>query len=243
VPKLPSRIGQWQEVETALTADIAAGRLLPGEKLPTEPELCERFNVGRHSLRRALAALAGSGRLRIRQGSGTFVAEKAVLQYNIGTRTRFSQNLSDQGMIGSGSLLSADTVDVPAEVARALDLQPQSQVHCFKALGRADGVPISLGTAWHPAARFPDMVAQRRSGLSVTKVYAASGISDYLRRDTTFISRPALRAESVALEQSPDHPVIVTIKIDVDLDDRPIGYSEVVWSAERVQFTIGPNAL
>ena len=38
--------------------------------------------------------------------------------------------------------------------------------------------------------------------------------------------------------QHPDQPVLVVVKTDVTDDGRIIGYSEAVWSADRVRFTI-----
>lgn len=52
---------------------LKQGQLKPGDKLPTEMELAERFEVSRTSVREALAALSLTGVLEIRQGEGIFV--------------------------------------------------------------------------------------------------------------------------------------------------------------------------
>jgi len=49
------------------------GQLNPGDKLPTEMELAERFQVSRTSIRESLSALSLTGILEIRQGEGIFV--------------------------------------------------------------------------------------------------------------------------------------------------------------------------
>ncbi|MGI6448785.1 MAG: FadR/GntR family transcriptional regulator [Desulfitobacteriia bacterium] len=49
------------------------GHLNPGDKLPTEMELADKFEVSRTSVREALAALSLTGILEIRQGEGIFV--------------------------------------------------------------------------------------------------------------------------------------------------------------------------
>lgn len=239
---MPERLGQWRAVETALEADIAAGRLAPGEQLPREADLCERFGVGRHSVRRALAMLVQTGRLRVKQGAGTYVSDRAILRYHIGERTRFSRNLAEQGFTAAGDRLAAATVDAPAEVSRALGIEEGAAVHRLVTLGLADGVPVSLGTSWHPADRLPDLLAMRQAGRSVTDSYAAHGIDDYTRRDTRIFARPALSEEARLLAQSELRPVIVAVKTDIDHRGLPIGHSEVVWSAERVQFTIGEES-
>lgn len=56
---------------------LFAGRLRPGDKLPSERELVEQFHVSRVTVREALRALENQGLLIIRQGAdgGAFVAE------------------------------------------------------------------------------------------------------------------------------------------------------------------------
>ena len=78
----------WTKVRDAIASDLSTGLLKPGARLPTEPELIERFGVGRHSVRRALADLAREGRLSIEQGRGTFVLPTPTIEYAIGRRTR-----------------------------------------------------------------------------------------------------------------------------------------------------------
>lgn len=47
-----------------------------GERLPTEKELCQLFCVGRNTLREALKLLASRNIVTIRQGAGTFIAQR-----------------------------------------------------------------------------------------------------------------------------------------------------------------------
>jgi GntR family transcriptional repressor for pyruvate dehydrogenase complex len=54
---------------------ILNGTFTPGDKLPSERELAERFQASRISIREAIGSLRGSGLLEVRHGSGVFVAE------------------------------------------------------------------------------------------------------------------------------------------------------------------------
>jgi GntR family transcriptional repressor for pyruvate dehydrogenase complex len=63
-------------VAKRLAARITAGDWRPGEKLPSEAELCKAFEIGRSSLREALTSLAFIGLIRIRAGGGSYVAEQ-----------------------------------------------------------------------------------------------------------------------------------------------------------------------
>ncbi len=62
------------QVFGALQADIAEGRLKPGEKLPIEQQLALTFGVSRAVVREAVARLRSDGLVTVRQGAGVFVA-------------------------------------------------------------------------------------------------------------------------------------------------------------------------
>ena len=61
------------QVVKQITDSIIAGDLKPGDKLPTEPELCENFGIGRNSVREAIKILETYGVVYIKRAEGTFV--------------------------------------------------------------------------------------------------------------------------------------------------------------------------
>ncbi len=227
----------WKIIRDKISAKISAGELEPGAQLPTESQLCQSFATGRHSVRRAVAALAVEVKLRVEQGRGTFVQAAPLISYHIGRRTRFRQNLLEQGIAPAGEQLADAVVPASARVAAELGLVEGSPVHRLLRRGLADGVPISIGLSWHCATRFPDLAVQREGGASVTDIYRSHGIADYFRKRTTIFARRPDDEEARLLMQHPDQPVLVLQKTDVDAAGRPLGYSEAVWAADRVQFS------
>ena len=73
-----SRTPLWTSIAEALTAEIGAGHYAPGDKLSSEAEFSARFGVNRHTVRRALAALAEAGLVHARRGAGVFIAGRPV---------------------------------------------------------------------------------------------------------------------------------------------------------------------
>lgn len=65
---------QVQKAFDGLRRMISSGRLVPGDRLPSEAGLCEELDVSRSSLREALKMLGFAGVLSTRVGSGTFVS-------------------------------------------------------------------------------------------------------------------------------------------------------------------------
>jgi len=62
------------QIADKLIQMIRNGDLKPGDKLPPEPELMKKFNVGRSSIREAIGALSLIGLITVRPGHGTHVA-------------------------------------------------------------------------------------------------------------------------------------------------------------------------
>ncbi|QOC28309.1 winged helix-turn-helix transcriptional regulator [Microbacterium hominis] len=83
---LAARLGRWVDSDGSLTASLAAalralvssGELRPGDRLPSERALAAAVAVSRGTVVAAYAALADSGVLERRQGSGTRVAGAAI---------------------------------------------------------------------------------------------------------------------------------------------------------------------
>lgn len=232
-----SRGQSWETTRDRISAEIAAGHLAPESRLPAEPDLCLLYNTRRHSLRRALAALVAEGKLRVEHGRGTFVERAPLINYVVGPRTRFRENLMAQGLTGSGQALSEAQVPASARVAAALGIAPGALVTARSWRGFANDLPVSLGWSYHDVARFPDISERRKANASITQIYKTYGIADYRRHSTTVFTRLANEHETSLLMMRPGQSVLIVQKIDVDMDGRPIGFSEAAWAGDRVQFT------
>lgn len=227
----------WEETRDRISEEITSGRLAPDMRLPSEPELCVLYGARRHSLRRALAALVAEGKLRVEHGRGTFVERAPLLNYVIGSRTRFRENLMSQGLTASGETLAEMKIPASTRIAAALQIALDAPVFARSWRGFANDLPISMGWAYHDAGRFPDLPERRRDTPSITQVYRSYGIADYRRLRTTVFTRIASENEAAMLMLRPGQSVLVVQKIDADLDGHPIGFSEAVWAGDRVQFT------
>ncbi len=68
----------YERIAERIAGEIRMGLLRPGERLPSERDLAQRLEVGRSSVREAIAALQVHGVIETRPGSGSFVAADAV---------------------------------------------------------------------------------------------------------------------------------------------------------------------
>jgi GntR family phosphonate transport system transcriptional regulator len=233
----PATPSLWQGIHDTLAGEIGGGRYAPGARLPTEAELARRFGVNRHTVRRALAALTEAGRIHVRRGAGAFVTQ-ARLDYAIGPRTRFSQNLAATGHTPGRTLLRIETLAADAAERRHLDLPEGARVHVTESISQADGVPVTYSRMAFPAARLPGLPAALREAPSITAALARCGIADYQRLWTRLTAeRPgAMIARHLRMPET--NPVLRSESLDIDTEGRPVEYGVAWFCSERVQLVV-----
>jgi len=230
----------WTTLRDALQADIAAGRYAPGNRLPTEAQLAQRFGVNRHTVRRALAALADAGLVHARRGAGVFVTGR-VTDYPITERTRFRDTLLSAGQTPEKRILRLETLPADPREAQALRLAPGAPVHVWEGVSLADGVPISLFRSAFDATRLPHLPDALRHHLSVTAALAECGVPDYTRAHPRLSAETATAMRARHLHLSTGAPLLRAVAINVDTSGVPVEYGRTWFAGERVQLLVGPQ--
>lgn len=139
----------YARVETALAAEISAGSLSPGDRLPTEDQLIERFAVSRTTVRKAVENLVARGLVEIRRGKGTFVTEPKLTQA-LTALSGFVEDMTALGRQATARLLDKRPVPATEEVARQLGVARGALVYRIERVRLADGVAMSFDETYLP---------------------------------------------------------------------------------------------
>jgi len=152
-----SHIPLYHQLADLLRSHIDKGDIGPGDKIPSEPELCETYKLGRPTVRQATEQLVREHILERRKGSGTFVTEKPkevdLLSLG-GTLASFSRSGLDlQTRILSRILRRKVTED---------EGNPFSGQYAYtmKRLGSIDRRPVLLESFCFSTEVFPDLPQQ-----------------------------------------------------------------------------------
>lgn len=227
----------WRQIEDTLASEIARGMPKSGMRFPTEQELSHRFGVNRHTIRRAMAELAARGLVHVQRGRGAIVAEHAI-DYAVGPRTRFSENLTRQGKRPGYVFLRVFVVPADVEIAKALRVRPGAPIAVLETLGRADDRPLVLATHHYPVERMSGIVSALETSRTISRALSRAGIRDYRRLWTRVTARPATAEEAEHLHMAPSRPVLITESVNVDTRGLPIEYGLSRFAADRVQFMV-----
>ncbi|MEM7076281.1 MAG: phosphonate metabolism transcriptional regulator PhnF [Pseudomonadota bacterium] len=231
----------WETIRRALADDLAEGRYRPGDKLPTEAALSRRFGVNRHTVRRALAALADAGMIYARRGSGVFVSQTRT-DYPLGRRVSFTRNLRAAGRLPSRKVLLIETRAADRQEARTLRLPPGASVHSYDGLSLADREVIAVFRSVFPADHLPDLAAALNRLCSTTESLAAVGVTDYVREWTRVSALAATPTQALHLRLRTGAALLRTQALNVDSAGRPVEFGCTWFAGDRVTLTFDDHA-
>lgn len=230
----------WTSIATTLTGELAAGRYRPGDKLPTEAALSDRFGVNRHTVRRALAHLAEAGLVVSRRGAGVFVAARPT-DYPIGRRVRFTQSIQQAGREPGRRALSRETRAADETEAQFLQIAPGDKVYVSEGISIVDDLPIALARSVFPATRLPGFLNALEEEGSITKALTRCGIQDYTRAWTRLTAQLANPAQAQHLRLKEGAPILRTVSLNIDEQGVPVEYGHCWFSGDQVTLTLAPD--
>jgi GntR family phosphonate transport system transcriptional regulator len=236
-PDSSAGISFWRRIADELEQSIANGAFRQGDKMPGEIEMATRFGVNRHTVRRAIAALAERGLVRAERGSGTFVEARRIA-YPIRQRTRFSEIVSGAGRAAGGQLIGDMVEMADDEIAARLRIKAGASVVRLDMIRHADRVPLSAATCWLSATRFPPAARIYGRTHSMTRTLAHFGVRDYVRKSTHITAIIADASDAAKLKLTPGRPILLVESIDVDGEGLPVLATRARFAADRLEFVI-----
>jgi GntR family transcriptional regulator len=133
VPELPtrridrgSRIPFYYQLKKVLEEEIASGRWLPGDRLPSEPLIGSHFALSRTTVRQALAELEDDGLILKEKGRGTFIAETPSASWLLQSTHGFYDEAVQAGHVVRSQVLRLQVEPLPGWACEALMLRPES---------------------------------------------------------------------------------------------------------------------
>lgn len=144
----------YVQVKESIINLIKEGEFKDGDKIPTEEELQQKYQVSRATIRRALDDIEREGIIFRRQGAGTFVRHK-LIKPDLLKLTGFSQIMKARGIIPSYKTLKVEIIIAPLKVKELLNDYEISKVLFVKRLCLGDNQVIALHEIYlHPSLQF-----------------------------------------------------------------------------------------
>jgi GntR family transcriptional regulator len=154
----PRYVQLRKRIERAMDPEV--GILPPGASLPSEREIASLTGLSRVTVRNAIQALVEAGTVVQRQGSGTFVTEKAQrVEQSLSHLTSFSEDMARRGMQSTSVWLERSVCLPSPEETIALALSANDSVSRISRLRMADDRPMAIERAALPVDILPNPIA------------------------------------------------------------------------------------
>ncbi len=231
----------WLQLKHALR-DLITFDLRPGDRIPTEVQLCDAYALSRVTVRQAITSLVDEGLLERRQGRGTFVVLPRMAE-SLGEGGHFLLTGFDAERPESVSVFSSETVSVPEWIAARLDLPAESPVFKIRKLLTTEQERVAFRTSYIPVAVAPGLPsANLQPPLSLT-LERSFGIALASAEETIeFIIADAFRAEMLGVAE--EHPLILVERVVHCARGRGVECSRTFYKADRFRFRhklLGPR--
>ena len=164
--KSPSFQPLYMQIKALLVASLDGGEWPPGEAIPSEMALAQRFRVSQGTVRKAIDELAAQSLVIRRQGKGTFVSTHTEEKASLFRFLRIRRN-DGRDEYPASRLLDVRRAKASTEVARALELKVGDAVIVLRRVLEFAGQPVVLDEIVLAAALF--------KGLTKAKVEAYRG--------------------------------------------------------------------
>jgi GntR family transcriptional regulator len=225
------------QVYLDLDAALDEGRWRPGDRLPPERELVERYGCSLITVRRALSELAREGRLERARGRGTFVRRAPIIR-DIAARAGFADEMRSRGLEPYATVITARTEPSTPAVAAALEIPAGAPIHYLERVRGADGVPYLLEQAHLSAERFPGLL---EADFTVVSLYdeleRRYDVAIARTRETISAVVPNAR-EAGLLDLRSTKPAICLEGTASATDGHPVEHSRTIVSPEHARYFI-----
>jgi GntR family transcriptional regulator, phosphonate transport system regulatory protein len=232
----------WQEIFSKLEADIGLGRYSPGDKLPSEAELAQVFEVHRNTVRHALTKLEEKGLIRTEHGAGSFVQERTI-PHALGRQKTLPVILSSLNRLGRERVLCANTMRTDRSLEYDLHLGKGQYVRRVDLLTIVDEAPVMVSSAHFPLPRFHGIERAIEEEKTVPAALKKFGVTEMVRQESRITASQVSRADAALLGQPRSQPVLKMKNTISDGDGRPVLLSYVRMSARWIEIVIRYNEL
>ena len=224
-------------ISEKLRQQIEAGDYLPGEKLPSEHQLMEAFNVSRITARRAVANLVGQGLAKAKQGRGVFVIPQQKVAYSLSRSLIFlEEDLARKGIQFTFKNLTFRKTQPPQTVEVALHLLDKTTVYLQKKLLLMDGAAGAVDISYIVAELGQQLGAQLKQQMTFPTLEANGIIIEQL--DAVIECTHADYEMSGYLDVPLGQPLIVYRYTAYTNSQQPVLWGETISRADRFCYSL-----
>ncbi len=228
----------YKEVKHKILESLRTGEWKPGEVIPSEKKLGERFAVSIGTVRKAVDELSAENVLIRQQGRGTFVASHGRGKYFFS----FFHIVRQDGLreFPSVELIDFARGQADATAAAALDIHPGDKVWRYTNLLSLQDQPVIVDEITVPVELFPRLservLRERRS--TVYQLYQEHAGVNVIRTRERVRATQADAARAHLLRVPAAHPLLLVVRIARSFKERAVELRHSYVNTDRHEYAV-----
>lgn len=209
--------------------------------LPSERELCEKFDVSRSTIRKAMDLLEADGKIIRMRGKGAFfTGNQADNCHKLHSGIGFYNDELNQGKITKSKVLLQNVEHASAQIADKLKITLDDDVFHLLRLRFIDDQAVSLTESYIPLFISIDLIKIDFTDKSLYNIFKENGLELSVEYQAIEV-RPANAYQAMHLEIDAGDPLMILFALAHDSDDRIVEYSTTKVSAYKTRFEFNKN--
>jgi len=225
----------YVQLVNILRDQIAQGIYLPGSRLPSESELCKRYQLSPMTVRRSINVLLDQGIVSTIQGSGTYVKAPDL------GRVTFSleefHNIFKDKERTKVTILETLIIKADRRTADKLAIAVGERTILIRRLLVRDGDPL----LYHKEQLIYDplrpIVEAELGVTSLQGLFVGTGETTLKRGDLVIEAVILTKEEADILNTMEMQPAFRLEHIFYDFEDRPVSWGQFICRGDRLRFT------
>jgi GntR family transcriptional regulator len=229
-------IPRYYQLKEILEKRIQAGEFQPGDRFPTDDELCQEYGLSRGTVRRAVEMLISAGLLRREQGRGTFLnsPQQSPVFFRL---ANFDEEMRSRGWQPGTKLIKLRAFSASAEVARQLQIPAGEKAIEIIRLRLADEKPIAYETRYLSYKTCPQLLEEDLEHQSIHSLLIDKYNIPLVRACYTIEARVLSEKEADFLEVEAGSAGFVIERVTYTTTDKPVTWYRTVYRGDVYRFS------
>lgn len=231
-----NRLPLYHQLYDIIVENIENEIYKENDKLPSEREFCDKYDISRATVRRAMVELEKNDYIYKKQGKGVFVSSKAFKQ-DLLSFYSFSEEMEKINKVPSSEVIDFKKTKANRKISEKLNIEKNQEIYKFKRLRLADGEAMMIETTYLPAQRFAGLKREELNKRAMYDIFREDYNVSFSKADEIFQAISINKKDAEHLNVKAGSPSILLERLTYE-NENIIEYTSSVTRGDKFKFHV-----